>query len=74
MPNGSPPEPIWGSPALDTFLFLPTILAPDMTLPDRLRLNGESVEFLWVVPISSAECDLKLKEGIDELLDPVRPV
>ncbi|MDD4269672.1 MAG: suppressor of fused domain protein [Pirellulaceae bacterium] len=69
MPNGHPPEPIWGSPALDTFLFLPTILVPDMTLPDRLKLNGESVEFLWVVPISSAECDLKRKQGIDELLD-----
>ena len=45
VPNGDPPAPFWGSPVLDTFLFMPTIVKHDATLPDELNLAGEPVHF-----------------------------
>ena len=69
MPNGNPPAPLWGSAILDSFLFMPTIVKPDGSLPNQLVLGGQPVHFLWVVPLSSPECDLKLKKGFDAILD-----
>ena len=69
MPNGNPPIPIWGSTVLDSFAFIPTILKPDGTLPCQLVLDGQAVHFLWVVPLTTPECDLKLKKGIGAILD-----
>lgn len=69
MPNGTPPQLMFGSKVLDTLLFIPTIVGPDKELPDRLRLDGDPVNLLWVVPITTAECELKLNDGIGGLLD-----
>jgi hypothetical protein len=69
MPNGNPPEPFWGSEALDTFLFMPSIVRPDSGLPGELSFDGEPVEFLWLVPLTSAESDLKLDKGFGAILD-----
>lgn len=69
MPNGNPPAPFWGSNALDTVLFMPPIVIEDQTLPEELRLGGDPVHFLWVVPLTTAECNLKLKKGFDAILD-----
>jgi hypothetical protein len=69
VPNGNPPEPFWGSDKLDTLFFLPPIIAKDQKLPSELRLNGEPVNFLWVVPITTAECNFKLNNGFDALMD-----
>jgi hypothetical protein len=69
MPNGVPPEPFLGSPVLDTLLFMPTILTPDGKLADELNLAGAGVHFLWVVPLTTLECNLKLEKGFDAVLD-----
>ena len=69
MPNGVPPEPFLGSPVLDTLLFMPTILTPDGKLADELSLAGAGVHFLWVVPLTTLECNLKLEKGFDATLD-----
>ena len=69
IPNGNPPAPFWGSSILDTMLLMPTIVQKDGTLPKELVLVGNGVEFLWVVPLTSAECQLKLAKGLDAILD-----
>jgi len=69
VPNGNPPAPFWGSSGLDTILFLPTIVKLDRTLPDVLILDGEPVHFLWVAPLTTPECNLKLAKGTDAILD-----
>lgn len=68
MPNGNPPAPFWGSEILDTLLFMPTIVNRDAALPDKLVLAGDPVHFLWVVPLSTPECNLKLEKGFDAVL------
>jgi hypothetical protein len=69
IPNGNPPAPLWGSPVLDTVLLIPPIVKRDTTLPDELVLGGEAVHFLWLVPLTTPECNLKLAEGLDAILD-----
>jgi suppressor of fused protein SUFU len=55
---------------LDTLLFMPPIVMKDQTLPEELILGGEPVDFLWVVPLTTAECNLKLEKGLEAILDP----
>jgi hypothetical protein len=69
IPNGNPPSPLWGSEILDTLLFMPTILKRDQALPNELVLSGDPVHFLWVVPLTTAECNLKLEKGFGAILD-----
>jgi hypothetical protein len=68
IPNGNPPEPLWGSKTLDTLFFLPPIVKKDQTLPSELILGGEPVHFLWLVPLTTAECDFKLANGFEAML------
>jgi hypothetical protein len=69
IPNGNPPAPMWGSDCLDTILFLPPIVLRDQKLADELTLGGDPVSFLWVVPLTTAECNLKLQKGLGAILD-----
>ena len=69
MPNGQPPEPLFGTEDLDTLLFMPTIVDPDSSLSDKLQIESDPVNLLWCVPITTAECQLKLDEGSDALYD-----
>ncbi|SPE42902.1 conserved hypothetical protein [Candidatus Sulfopaludibacter sp. SbA3] len=69
IPNGNPPAPFWGSSILDTILLIPSIVALDRTLPDELILGGEPVHFLWVVPLTTPECELKLAKGVNAILE-----
>jgi hypothetical protein len=69
IPNGNPPEPFWGSNVLDTILLLPTIVQADAALPEQLKVAGEPVHFLWVVPLTTPECNLKLEKGLGAILD-----
>jgi len=69
VPNGNPPAPFWGSEILDTLLFMPTIVTRDQNLPQQLVLAGDPVHFLWVVPLSTPECNLKLEKGFSAILD-----
>lgn len=68
IPNGNPPSPLWGSADLDTLFFLPPIVKKDQSLPSELKLGGEPVHFLWVVPLTTAECNFKLTNGLDAML------
>jgi len=54
---------------LDTLLFMPPIVKKDQTLPSELQLGGEPVHLLWVVPLTTAECNLKLEKGFEAILD-----
>lgn len=69
IPNGDPPAPFWGSSILDTVLFLPTITKRNRDLPEKLQIDGDPVNFLWVVPLSAAECQLKLEKGFNAILE-----
>ena len=69
IPNGNPPEPMWGSKDLDTILLLETIVQSDAELPRKLDLAGDPVHFLWIVPLTTAECELKLEKGLGAILN-----
>jgi hypothetical protein len=69
IPNGNPPAPLWGSSVLDTILLLPSVVQRDRTLREELVLEGDPVHFLWVVPLTAAECKLKLDRGTDAILE-----
>jgi hypothetical protein len=69
VPNGNPPAPFWENTELDTLFFLPPIVKKDQTLPSELNLGGEPVHFLWVVPLTTAECNFKLTRGFDAMLN-----
>ena len=69
MPNGNPPAPFWGSAELDTLFFVPPIVKKDQTLPAELQVEGDPVHFLWVVPLTTAECNFKLKNGFGAMMN-----
>jgi len=69
MPNGNPPAPFWGSTILDTLFFLPPIVTRDQTFPGLLQLDGRPVHFLWLVPLTTPECNFKLESGFEAMLD-----
>ncbi len=69
MPNGTPPEPVFGSSHLDSLFFMPSIVRPDSQLGERLEWRREPINLVWCVPITSAECELKLAQGTDALYD-----
>jgi hypothetical protein len=54
---------------LDSILFLPPLVQRDQTPPDELTLAGDPVHFLWVVPLTAAECELKLVNGLEAIFD-----
>lgn len=68
MPNGMPPAPLFDT-TMDTLFFMASIVSPDATLGERLAWRDEPVELVWCVPITSAECALKLDQGADALYD-----
>ena len=69
MPNGQPPEPLFGTGNLDTLLFMPSIVNPDSSIGDSLKIESDPVQLIWCVPITTAECQLKLDAGTDALYD-----
>jgi hypothetical protein len=69
MPNGQPPEPLFGTDNLDSLFFMPSVVTPDSSLGEKLRIVSEPVNLIWCVPITTAECQLKLDDGTDALYD-----
>ncbi len=69
MTNGQPPRPIFAASRLDCYFFLTPPLEPDNSLPQKLVLENQPVSFLWVIPITSVECDYIRKRGADDFLD-----
>jgi hypothetical protein len=54
---------------LPHLVLLSPLLRHHQRLSDELEIEGCPVEFMWVVPISNAELELKLEEDTDALLD-----
>lgn len=88
LPNGDPPALLFPEVhgcVLDTVLVLESIVAPEKDLRELLAVDGEPVAMLWPLPISGAECQVKLEQGTSALLalfnavqlsfvlDPARP-
>jgi hypothetical protein len=48
---------------------MPSILQPDSGLGDLLAWRDEAVQLVWCVPITTAECNLKLERGAGALYD-----
>jgi hypothetical protein len=69
MPNGLPPQPVFGTGPLDCLFFMPSIVKPDSELGAHLQWQGARIELVWCVPITTKECDVKLKLGTDALYD-----
>jgi hypothetical protein len=68
IPNGNPPIPLWGSSILDTIFLLPPVVAKDAKLQEDLILDGDGVQFLWIVPLTTPESTLKQRKGGNAIL------
>lgn len=68
LPNGQPPSPLGEGSRLDTMLLVESPREPDRTLSERLQIAGEPVQLLWLLPITSAECEYKLEHGVEALM------
>ncbi len=69
LPNGDPPAPLFPGSALDTLLLLESVVAPERDLRRHAEVEGSPLLLLWPVPITAAECRLKLDRGTPALLD-----
>ena len=68
IPIGDPAEPLSDDVAFTAMLLLPSILLP----PDVHRLStpsGKSIDLFCIVPLYPEELELKLKQGVNALLD-----
>jgi len=63
LPNGDPPRPFFADSELSVALLTQTIVKPDAELPQRLSIEDDPVELLWIVPITARECEMKLRQG-----------
>lgn len=62
-------KPLYENSMLSNFLFLNTLIKNDQEIFADFEVAPYPVDLLWVVPITSAEYDLKLKEGLDPIFD-----
>lgn len=70
IPNGHPAEPVFSKSALDTIIFIPTILTPDKNFTDLIKeKSGLSVQLLHLTPITTQESEFKLANGTNDLYD-----
>jgi hypothetical protein len=67
MPNGNPAEPFAENTQLNTMLLLPSIVFDKQF--HQLDLPGKLIHFYTIIPIYTAETDLKLKKGVEGLFD-----
>jgi hypothetical protein len=69
VPNGDPPMPYAASCKFSGALVVPSVTVPD---PDfrELKINDKKIiSFYSVVPLYESEMNLKLRSGLDALLD-----
>jgi hypothetical protein len=69
LPNGHPPSPFFESSKLSVALIANSVVARDNQLNEQLILDGTAVELMCVIPITEAECNLKLERGADALYE-----
>lgn len=65
MTNGDPPRPIFEGSELNCYAYLAPPLEPDINFPEDVQIDGDPLFVLWVVPLTSAECNF-LRENEDE--------
>ena len=46
-----------------------TIVAPERHCDEHFTIGGDPLNMLWLQPITSAECRLKVELGLSVLLD-----
>lgn len=68
IPNGNPPLPFVPGTQLAGVLVAPPVCLPD-EFATLQRADGEKIEFLAVVGVTAEELKLKLRKGVDSLLD-----
>lgn len=66
--NGTPPEPLFDESPLSSILFLWSPIVSDQALMDSLRIGGDPVILLWIVPITESERRFIQSEGTDAFL------
>jgi len=69
VPNGNPPQPLADGSVLTTTFFMPAAFEDPAFTDGITYSNKTKASFLWVDFITTAECDFKLKNGGDALLD-----
>lgn len=70
IPNGNPPEPFFENSALDSVIFISSILSPDNNFTEQLKSKtGMDVQLLHLTFLTSSECDYKLEKGVDVIYD-----
>ena len=68
VPNGDPAEPYAPNTKLNGAIVLPSITVPEEF--HRLPISDDkAITFFSVVPLFEGEMNLKLRKGVDELLD-----
>ena len=68
VPNGNPSKPYADGTKLRAALVIPSVTVPDDF--HQLKISQEkTIHFLSVVPLYEAEMQLKLREGLDALLE-----
>jgi hypothetical protein len=69
VPNGGdPPAPLLPGSLMTTAFFLEAIHEPE-EVRHGLRLGDEPVNLLWMALITNAECDYKLQNGAEALIE-----
>ena len=68
IPNGDPPEPYASDTKLNGMLIVPPLMVSDDFRTLRAH-DDVSIHFMSCVPLYQEEMDLKLKKGVDALLE-----
>jgi len=68
VPNGDPAEPYAPDSGFNGCIILPSVTAPDAFA--HLAVHpGKTINFMSIVPLYAREMDLKLRRGVDALLE-----
>lgn len=68
VPNGDPAEPYAPGCSFNGCIILPSVTAPDAF--GHLAVHpGKTISFMSIVPLYAREMDLKLRRGVDALLE-----
>lgn len=62
-------EPLFEGSALHHYWIIPPLVRQHRGMAEKVRIGGDPVHLWWVVPITQAELDLKIREGSEALLD-----
>ena len=62
-------KPLFEGSELHHYWLIPPLVTQHRKMPERVRVKGNPVHLWWVVPITIAELELRVREGTDALLD-----